>query len=45
MKGVIRVECAVCGPVVECKDQTLMEAFATRHEREYDGHKTELVLG
>lgn len=45
MKGVIRVECEVCGPLVECKDSTMMEAFATHHEQDYgNGHGTELVV-
>ncbi|MGN8216184.1 hypothetical protein [Halococcus salifodinae] len=34
MKGVIRVECAICGPMVEAKDSTMMEASATHHEHD-----------
>jgi hypothetical protein len=46
MKGVIRVECEICGPLVECKDSTMMEAFATHHERDHgDEHRTDLVVG
>lgn len=45
MNAIIRVECAVCGPLVECRDHTMMEAFATHHERDHgDDHDTELVV-
>ena len=41
-----RVECGVCGPMVECTDETMMQAFARRHERESGvRHETEVVLG
>lgn len=45
MSAVTLVECAVCGPVVGCSDQTLVEALATHHERDFgDGHDTDLVV-
>ena len=46
MTAPLCVDCAVCGPMVECTDDTLMQAFARRHERDHDDrHETEVVLG
>ena len=46
MNTPLRVECEVCGPIVECTDDTMMQAFARHHERDNDDrHETEVVLG
>lgn len=46
MNTLFRVECTVCGPMVECTDDTMMQAYARRHERESrEQHDTEVVLG
>ena len=45
MSAVIRVECAVCGPLEDSIDSTTVEKVAARHERDFGaGHEAEMVV-